>query len=136
MNRFAFFLSCLAIQAFAAEESAVSPLDVNIARQQFQAAQDICGRDGGRFWGVSLCGPILFVDPPSRQVVANRKDGAGVLKQEGDVFTGVLPTSVNIASTPTQWSGVLWTQIIWPLPNDVNRRNTVLAHELLPSHSK
>jgi hypothetical protein len=130
MNRFALFLCCLAIPAFAAEESSDSPIDLDIARQQFQAAQEICGTDGGKFWGVSLCGPILFVDPPSRQVVANRKDGAGALKQEGDVFTGVLPTSVNIASTPTQWSGVLWTQIIWPLPDDVSRRNALLAHEL------
>jgi hypothetical protein len=130
VNRCALFICCLAIPAFAAEESSVSPIDLGIARQQFQAAQEICRTDAGKFWGVSLCGPMLFVDPPSRQVVASRKDGEGVLKQEGDVFTGVLPTSVNIASTPTQWAGVLWTQIVWPLPDDESRRNTLLAHEL------
>lgn len=130
MSRFAFVLYCLAVPAFAAAESAVSPINLDVARQQFQAAQEICRRDGGRFWGVSLCGPIIFVDPQSRTVVANQQDGAGVLIQQDGVFTGVLPNSVNIASTPTDWAGVHWTQIIWPLPDDPDRRNTLLAHEL------
>lgn len=130
MSRFAFVLCCLAVPAFAAEESSVSAINLDVARQQLQAAQEICGRDGGRFWGVSLCGPIIFVDPQSRTVVANQRDGAGVLKQQGGVFTGTLPNSVNIASTPTDWAGVHWTQIIWPLPDDPDRRNTLLAHEL------
>jgi hypothetical protein len=129
MNRFALVLSCLGMSVFAADES-VSPINLDAARQQFQAAQEICGRDGGRFWGVSLCGPIMLVDPQSRQAVANQQDGEGVLKKDGGVFTGSLPSSVNIANTPTQWSGVLWTQLIWPLPDDVSRRDTMLAHEL------
>jgi hypothetical protein len=129
MNRFALLLSCLAVSVLAAGESA-SPINLDAARQQFQAAQEICGRDAGRFWGVSLCGPIMLVDPQSRQVVANQQDSEGVLKLDGSVFTGSLPSSVNISNTPTQWSGVLWTQLIWPLPDDVNRRDTLLAHEL------
>lgn len=130
MNRFAFVLSWLAIPAFAADETSVSPIKLDAAGQQFQAAQEICEADGGRFWGVSLCGPIMFVDPQSRQVVANQRDGEGALKEEGGVFLGSLPAAVDIANTPTQWSGVLWTQLIWPLPDDVSRRNTMLAHEL------
>jgi hypothetical protein len=129
MNRFVIVLSCLAIPVFAADES-IAPIKLDAARQQFRAAQEICGRDAGRLWGVSLCGPILLVDPQSRQVVANLQDGEGVLKKNGDVFTGSLPASVNISNTPTQWAGVLWTQLIWPLPEDSSRRNTMLAHEL------
>jgi hypothetical protein len=129
MNRLALALSCLAIQAFAADESN-SPIDLDAARQQFRAAQEICGRDAGRFWGVSLCGPILLVDPQSRQVVANQQDSEGALKKNGGVFIGSLPASVNISNSPTQWAGVLWTQLIWPLPGDLDRRNTELAHEL------
>jgi hypothetical protein len=130
MNRFFLVISSLAIQAFASAEPASSAINLDTARQQFQAAQEICTADGGRFWGISLCGPIMFVDPESRQVVANQKDEAGVLKEEGGVYVGLLPTSENISSTPTQWSGVLWSQLIWPLPDDANRRNAMLAHEL------
>jgi hypothetical protein len=114
----------------AADEPSVSPINLGAARQQFRAAQEICGRDGGRLWGVSLCGPIMLVNPQSRQVVANQRDGEGVLKEDGGVYTGSLPSSVNISSTPTQWTGVLWTQLIWPLPEDLSRRDTMLAHEL------
>jgi hypothetical protein len=130
MNRAALLFSCLALPAFAADESSVSAINLDAARQQFQAAQEICGRDGGRFWGVSLCGPIMFVDPQSRRVVANQQDHGGVLKEQGGVFAGSLPTSVNISNTPTQWAGTLWTQLIWPLPEDMSRRDTMLAHEL------
>jgi hypothetical protein len=72
----------------------------------------------------------MFVDPQRRQVVANQKDGEGALAEQGGVFTGLLPASVNIANTATQWSGVLWTHIIWPLPDDPVQRNTLLAHEM------
>jgi hypothetical protein len=130
MKRFVLVLSCLVMPVFAAGKTAVSQIDLDAARQQFQAAQEICGRDGGRFWGVSLCGPIMLVEPQSRLVVANQKDSEGVFKEAGGVYTGSLPTSVNISSTPTQWAGVLWTQLIWPLPDDLDRRNTMLAHEL------
>jgi hypothetical protein len=130
LNCCAFVLACVAVPAFAAEETVVSPLDLDVARRQFNEAREICEADGGRFWGVSLCGPMMFVDPQSRRLVANQQDAEGALKQEDGVFVGSLPASVNISSTPTQWSGVLWTQIIWPLPEDTNLRHTTLAHEL------
>jgi hypothetical protein len=129
MNRFAFTLFFLALPAFAADESN-STINLAAARQQFRAAQEICGRDAGRFWGISLCGPMMFVDPQSRQVVANQQDREGVLNKNGGVFTGSLPPSVNISNSPTQWAGLLWTQLIWPLPDDLSRRDTLFAHEL------
>jgi hypothetical protein len=129
MKRLVIVLSCLAIPVFAADE-ATPAIDRDAARQEFHAAQIICARDAGRFWGISLCGPILLVDPQSRQVVANQQDGEGQLTKSGSVFTGSLPASVNISNTPTQWAGVRWTQLIWPLPDDSSRRNTMVAHEL------
>jgi hypothetical protein len=130
VNRLVFTAFCLAIPAFVSAETPVSPINLDTARQDFLAAQEICAADGGKFWGVSLCGPIMFVEPQSRQIVANQKDDAGVLKEDGGVYVGLLPASENVSSTPTQWSGVLWSQIIWPLPDDSNRRNILLAHEL------
>jgi hypothetical protein len=72
----------------------------------------------------------MFVDPQRRQVVANQKDSAGALTEQSGIFTGLLPASVNVANAPTQWSGVLWAQLIWPLPDDPVQRNTLLAHEM------
>jgi hypothetical protein len=114
MSCVALVLTCAAAAAPAAGEASVSAINLDAARKQFQAAQEICARDGGKFWGVSLCGPILLVDPQTRTVVANRRDGEGVLKAKGGVFTGSLPNSVNISNTPTQWAGKLWTQLLHP----------------------
>jgi hypothetical protein len=120
----------LAFGRFAFADTPAAPINLETARQQFKAAQEICTADGGKFWGVSLCGPIMFVEPESRRVVANQKDEGGVLREEDGVYVGLLPASENVSSTPTQWSGVLWSQIIWPLSDDPDRRNTLLAHEL------
>jgi hypothetical protein len=62
--------------------------------------------------------------------VSNQVDNAGNLKAVGPVFTGILPASVIIANTPTEWEGTSWTQLIWPLPTDGAKRHVLLAHEL------
>jgi len=100
------------------------------AAQVFDQARAICDRDGGRFWGKSLCGPILIVDPNDRAVIANQADPGGVLKPSGGFFVGVLPESEFIANTPLEWSGTRWTELMWPLPEEAAHRHVMLAHEL------
>ena len=107
-----------------------TPLAKSKAQLYFQEAQTLCGLDHGQLWGVSLCGPIMFVDPQSRYVVANQADANGFLKAEGNVFVGYLPKDQNVANTGADWSGVHWTQILWPLPDDRRQRDTLIAHEL------
>ena len=107
-----------------------SPIDTTLASQYFQEAQAVCNRDNGRLWGVSLCAPILFVDRKTRTVVANQADKEGILTKDGNVFVGQLPAKVNIANTATEWAGVKWTMVIFPLPEDKIRRANLMAHEM------
>jgi hypothetical protein len=72
----------------------------------------------------------MFVEPQSRSIVASHADTKGLLKAEGGVFIGLLPTDQNFANTAVEWSGVLWTQMSWPLPSEVRQRETLIAHEL------
>jgi hypothetical protein len=72
----------------------------------------------------------MLVDPQSRFIVANQADTNGVLKAEGGVFTGSLPADINVSNTPIEWSGVHWTQMVWPLPGEERERDTLIAHEL------
>lgn len=104
--------------------------DPAAAAEVFAQARAICERDGGALWGQSLCGPILLVDYTDRSVVANVADAQGQLTAAGPVFVGTLPESVIIANTPTQWSGLRWTQLLWPLPTDKAQRQVLIAHEL------
>ena len=50
----------------------------------FKEAKEITTKDNGKIWGLSLYGPMMFVDPATRQVVAN-EEGNG-LKKEDDVY--------------------------------------------------
>jgi hypothetical protein len=41
-----------------------------------------------------------------------------------------LPANVNVSNTALEWSGVRWTQMVWPLPSDERQRKTLMSHEL------
>jgi hypothetical protein len=112
--------------AAAAEDPAI-PHDT--ARAYFAEAARLCAQDAGRLWGQSLCGPLMFADPASHQVVANQADARQALRPEGGLFVGTLPASEVIANTAVTWSGVHWTQVMWPLPEDANLRAVLLMHE-------
>ena len=102
------------------------------AAKTFAEMRALCARDGGRFWGVSLCGPVLLVDPDTRQVVANGPDHDGALKRDGNLWFGTLPTSENMSNAPMTWSGTDWTELMWPLHGveDPDRKRVMLAHEM------
>lgn len=89
--------------------------DPVVAARLFQEAKQISDRDGGRFWGKPLYGPILFVDPTDLGAVANEADGQGVLKPTGSVLTGRMPEDWAVSSTPIEWMGRRWTELYWPL---------------------
>ena len=106
------------------------PIPIDSAKAVFAQATALCSADHGRLWGVSLCGPIMFVDAPSRTIVANEPDDKGALAPRDGAFVGVMPADQNIANTAVEWSGRKWTQMLWPLPNDERVRATLIMHEL------
>lgn len=128
--RSALFSLAAASLALVAAAPASLPIDPGQAQAVFAEAKAISDRDGGRFWGQPLYGPILLVAPESRATVANRADPGGVLTAAGPLFTGRLPEAVNVSNSPTEWSGVRWTQLIWPLYGDEAMQHVSLAHEM------
>ncbi|HLY92052.1 MAG TPA: hypothetical protein VKQ89_02230 [Candidatus Angelobacter sp.] len=100
------------------------------AKQYFDEARAICERDGGKLWGKSLCGPMLFVDPDTRLAVANQPDAEGLLTSDSGIFAGKLPPEINVANTAITWAGVHWTMIMWPLPESPTARARLMMHEL------
>ena len=109
-----------------AKESSVS---LELSRTYFNELNAVCSKDGGRLWGLTLCGPTLFVDPKTREVVANQADRSGLLIKKDDLFVGKWPVEMNIANTSVEWGGVKWTMMVWPLPSDQQERAQLMAHE-------
>ncbi|HEV2623071.1 MAG TPA: hypothetical protein VGU65_13415 [Frateuria sp.] len=120
----------MSITLAVASAPALGAVDHAGAERVFSEAKAICQRDAGALWGHSLCGPMLLVDPADRAIVANQADDSGALKATGEVFTGTLPASEIIANTSISWSGVRWSEILWPLPQETAKRHVMLAHEM------
>jgi hypothetical protein len=114
-----------------AVSSAQEPsIDLALAEQYFQEAQAICREDNGKLWGVSLCGPLMFVERGTRMIVANQSDAESNLVKKDNVFVGRLPEKETIANTATRWAGVKWTMVTWPLPSNKQARARLMMHEL------
>lgn len=127
-----FALSSLALGIFASTSFAATAPDASqiaSARGWFAEAAKLCKADHGQLWGKSLCGPKLVVIPQTRQVIANQADAQGKLKADGDVFIGQLPPEETIANTAVKWSGTFWSELLFPLPDDLLTRRTMLMHE-------
>jgi hypothetical protein len=103
------------------------PLDE--AARAFATARAISAHDAGRTWGMEVYGPMLFVDAETNNAVANQPDAEGILQRAGEVWQGKLPRTVQAANTATDWAGVRWTMVMWPLPQETRQRAQLLAHE-------
>lgn len=97
--------------------AAIGPLST----AAFDELDRMCARDNGAIWGRSLCGPILFVEPATREYVSRNANG--------EIERGTLSASTAIANTAIEWKGGRWTMIMWPLPENTIARRSLLAHE-------
>jgi hypothetical protein len=104
-------------------------IDVRQASRFFKEAGLASEADGGRLWGKEVYGPLLFADPQTLDVVANRQDREGKLTPADDVYVGRLPKGTMVANMSMTWAGVDWAMVIWPPPQTMVDRNQLLLHE-------
>lgn len=101
---------------------AAAQVDQQRAEAYFKEAATLCQRDGGRLWGVSLCGPMVFADARTRTVVTNQPRPAGEW-----------PRVLGFTNAPIEWGGARWAAYMWgftmSLP-DARTRGMFMLHEL------
>lgn len=100
---------------------AKAQVDPQLAAEYFKEARVLCERDNGRLWGVSICGPMVMFDMPTKTIATS--------KPEPD---GARPQLLGIVNAPVQWGGETWASYIWSdvaakSPRD---RKELLLHEL------
>lgn len=97
-------------------------VDQQRAEAYFKEAATICQRDGGRLWGVSLCGPMVFADVRTKTLATNQPHP-----------TGDWPRVLGFTNAPLEWGGSRWASYMWDfttaLPTPRSRREFML-HEL------
>ena len=101
-----------------------------IAIQTFSDVSNLLKVDNGKFWGKSLYGPIILIEPQSRIFYSNENNSANDFKKIGSIFKDCLPADINIANTVINWNDKRWSMVMLPLPTDITSRNTLVIHEL------
>ena len=104
----------------AAVVPAAAQVDQARAEQYFKEAQTLCERDGGRLWGVSLCGPMVIADAAT-----------GTMATSQPAPAGDRPREIGFVNAPVRWGGTTWSAYIWQMiPKDQAERGRLFMHEL------
>ncbi len=99
---------------------AAAQVDQKRATQYFKEAQALCERDGGRLWGVSLCGPMVIADAATGTIATSQPAPAGDR-----------PRVLGFVNAPVEWGGITWSAYVWQMiPEDQGERGRLFMHEL------
>jgi hypothetical protein len=99
----------------------VAQVDQQRAEEYFKEVQALCERDGGRLWGVSLCGPMVIGDMRTQTFATSQP-----------APEGARPRLVGLVNAPVTWGGATWGAYLWDfVVNETPRgRKELLLHEL------
>jgi hypothetical protein len=98
----------------------LAQLDQQKAAAYFKEAALLCERDGGRLWGVSLCGPMVIADPITKTIATNQP-----------APDAPRPPALGYANAAMSWGGTRWSTFVWQyLPDNQQTRGRLLIHEL------
>lgn len=81
---------------------AAAQVDEQRAQEYFKEIQVLCERDGGRLWGVSLCGPTVIADLKTQTLATSQP-----------APDGPRPRLLGIVNAPLEWGGTMWVAYVW-----------------------
>jgi hypothetical protein len=104
-----------------AATAADAQVDQQRAQAYFKEAQALCERDGGKLWGVSLCGPMVFTDAATKTIATSQPTPEGPR-----------PGGLMYLNAPVTWGGTRWSVYMWAwIPHsDAQERGCLFIHEL------
>lgn len=120
------WLMSLFFEAVGAQTSQISADSVSLYFSQVKESTE----KYTDLWDRDIYGPILLVDPETRQVYANVVDEEGFLTSWNDIYTGILPKEITISNTDIHWNGKHWAMVKLPLPPHRYDRVDLITHEL------
>src|SRR5689334_12273078 len=96
-------------------------VDPQRAEAYFKEAKAFCDRDGGKLWGVSLCGPMVIADPATGTFATNQP-----APEEAR------PRNLGFGNAIAKWGGVEWSTFSWKVLSSFDQpsRGLLMMHEL------
>jgi len=83
------------------------------AGRVFAEADALCKADAGKLWGVSLCVPMMIVDPSTHEAFTNRATPGAT--EDGPLYRLTLPPNAQMSTAPFTYGGTNWAQLTLPL---------------------
>ena len=117
----AFCTAVLAYVLIGHPPAAVAQVDQQRAQEYFKEAQALCERDGGRLWGVSLCGPMVIADLKTHTLATSQP-----------APDGPWPRVLGLGNAPIEWGGTTWVGFNWDFVASCTPRGRreLFIHEL------
>ncbi len=100
-----FFLALLSSSC--KEEKHADYMTNQKAAEYFNKIDSICKDDKASLWGIEIYGPLMMVDPDTRQIYANFQDDEGLLKPRDGIFVGIYPKEKVIRNFAVVFGGTL-----------------------------
>jgi len=96
-------------------------VDSTLAAQYFSQASELCRREGGRLWGESLCGPMVFADPVTGTLATNQPPP-----------DAERPKALGYSNAAMKWGKERWSTFLWQqlTAADDHKRAQLMLHEL------
>jgi len=98
---------------------AAAEVDRARAGQYFAEVTALCAREGGRLWGVSLCGPMVIADPITGSIATSQP------APEAE-----RPAGLGYSNAALQWGEQRWATYTWQQIEAANQRARLMLHEL------
>jgi hypothetical protein len=100
---------------------AVAQVDQQRAQEYFKEARALCERDGGRLWGVSVCGPMVIADRRTQTLATSQP-----------APEGARPRLLGLVNAPVEWGGATWSAYMWDdvVDKTPRSRKELFLHEL------
>jgi hypothetical protein len=102
----------------------------------FSQVEKYCDSDGGKLWGKNLYGPMMFVDRPTRKIIANKPDKEGLLKLKDGVYNGSFPREMVLDNAGVVFGGTLFGTAPLPVREDTLRITSRAVHGLFHAFRK
>jgi hypothetical protein len=121
------FHALFLLVAFGGATGAEAQVNPQFAQRYFQEVRELCERDAGRLWGVSLCGPMVIFD-----------QATGTRATSEPEPEGPPPRFPGQADGPVSWGGRLrwFAYPWWMLPeHDAGARQQNMLHGLFEAAS-
>ena len=125
-----FFLS-LYILSGCKEETRIDYMNTEKAAGYFTSIEELCNSEKAQLWGTNLYGPLMLVNPETRQIYANQQDAEGLLKPKEGMFVGNYPKEWMINIIATDLGGTQYAIVpLYGRSEDSYRIHTTAIHAL------